>query len=119
MPVGYFRKFTLAALVLAASLIMEVGSASGEPNKVEKAAAAKVSIHEAIKIASEKVLGTVIGVELEQKHERLIWEVEIVTSEKAIMKIHIDAEIGGVIAVKEEKAKAKNVKRDGNHHTQQ
>jgi uncharacterized membrane protein YkoI len=47
---------------------------------------------------------------LEQKHDKLIWEVEVVTPEKKVMEIHIDAETGMVIDVEEEKSKAKKGK---------
>lgn len=104
-------KFTLAALVLTAGFMMEAGSAFGEPNKVEKAAAAKVSIDEAITTARENVSGTVIEAELEQKHDRLIWEVEVLTPEKQVMEIHIDAQTGTVIGVEEEKVKSKRIRR--------
>jgi len=110
---------TLAALVWAAGTLIVTDSAFGEANKVEKAAKAKISINEAITTAAEKVSGTVIEVELEQKHDRLIWEVEVVTPEKTIMEVHIDAETGNVIEVEEEKTKAKKVKRNKAHHKQQ
>lgn len=100
-------RFTLAALVLTAGFMMEAGLAFGEPNKVEKAAAAKVSIDEAVTTAREKVPGTVIDAKLEQKHDRLIWEVEVVTAGKIVMEVHINAETGAVIDVEEEKAKPK------------
>ncbi|MBH0203558.1 MAG: hypothetical protein HP496_14985, partial [Nitrospira sp.] len=104
-------RFTLAALVLTARFMMETGSAFGEPNKVEKAAAAKVSIDEAIATARENVPGTVIDVELEQKHDRLIWGIEVVTPEKQVKKIHIDAQMRSVIDVEEEKMKSKRIHR--------
>lgn len=71
---------------------------------VEMAAAAKVTIHEALKTASGKVSGKVIEAELEKKHDKLIWEVEIVTADKKLMEVHIDAETGSVIDVEEEKS---------------
>ena len=71
---------------------------------VEMATAAKVTIEQAIKTASQKVLGKVIEAELEKKHNKLIWEVEIVTAEKKLMEVHIDAQTGSVIDVEEEKS---------------
>ena len=103
--------FTLATLALTAGLLMEASPAFGESNKVEKAAAAKVSIDEAVTTARERVSGMVIEAELEQKHERLIWEVEVVTPDKKIMEIHIDAKTGAVIDVEEEKTKSGRLKR--------
>lgn len=69
------------------------------------AAAAKVTIDEAVKTALEKVSGKVIEAELEHKHNKLVWEVEVVTAENKVMEVHIDAESGAVIDVEEEKAK--------------
>lgn len=69
---------------------------------VEMAATAKVTIEQAIKTASEKVAGKVVEAELEKKHDKLVWEVEVVTEENKVMEIHIDAESGAVLAVEEE-----------------
>jgi uncharacterized membrane protein YkoI len=112
MAQGVFGELVLVVLVSVAGTMMVAESALGERNKVEKAAAVRISIEEAIKTASEKVSGTVIEAELEQRHDRLIWEVEVVTSEKKVMEVHIDAETGTVIDVEEEKLKAKK----GNRH---
>ena len=70
---------------------------------VEMAAKAKVTIDQAIKTASEKVPGKIVEAELEKKHDRLVWEVEVVTAENKLMEVHIDAESGDVIDVEEEK----------------
>ena len=70
---------------------------------VEMAAAAKVTIDQAIKTASEKVPGKVVEAELEKKHDTVVWEVEVVTAENKVMEVHIDAESGAVIDVEEEK----------------
>ena len=70
---------------------------------VEMAVAAKVTIYQAIKTASEKVAGKVVEAELEMKHDKVIWEVEVVTAENKVMGVHIDAESGAVIDVEEEK----------------
>jgi len=78
---------------------------------VEMAAAAKVTIDQAIKTASEKVPGKVVEAELEKKHDTLVWEVEVVTAENKVMEVHIDAESGAVIAVEEEKPE-KDMKRE-------
>jgi uncharacterized membrane protein YkoI len=67
MAQGFSGKLVLGVLVLVAGTMMAAESALGERNKVEKAAAVRISIDEAIKTASEKVSGTVIEAELEQK----------------------------------------------------
>ena len=70
---------------------------------IEMAVAAKVTIGQAIKTASEKVPGKVVEAELEKKHDTLVWEVEVVTAENKVMEVHIDAVSGVVIDVEEEK----------------
>jgi len=85
---------------------------------VEMAAMAKVTIEQAIKTASEKVAGKVVEAELEKKHDKLIWEVEVVTMENKVMEVHIDAESGEVIDVEEEKPE-KDMKHERKHERKQ
>ena len=110
------RIHVLALLLLAAGSLTAVGAAYGgekgekkgeTKGKAEMAAAAKVTIDQAIKTASDKVAGKVIEAELEKKHNKLVWEVEVVTSDNKVMEVHIDAETGTVIDVEGEKAEAK------------
>jgi uncharacterized membrane protein YkoI len=72
------------------------------------AAAAKVTIDEAIKTASDKIAGQIIEAELERKHDKVIWEVEVVTAENKVMEVHIDAQSGAVIDVEEHNDKNKS-----------
>jgi len=104
--------FALAMLLSAPGILAVADSALGEEhNKLEMAAAAKITINEAIKTASEKVAGKIIEAELERKHDKLVWEVEVLTAENKVMEVHIDAETGAVIDVEEEKAKSGRLKR--------
>ena len=100
--------FALAMLLAVGSLAVD-GTAYADDKekkgKAEMAAAAKVTIEQAIKTASEKVPGKVIEAELEKKHNKLVWEVEVVTAENKVMEVHIDADTGAVIDVEEEKVK--------------
>lgn len=102
--------FVLAMLLAAGTLALG-GTAYGDEKekngKREMAAAAKVTIDQAIKTASEKVPGKIIEAELEKKHNKLVWEVEVITEENKVMEVHIDADSGAVIDVEEEKAKPK------------
>jgi uncharacterized membrane protein YkoI len=97
--------------VCALAILLVAGAAYGDDNgkngKAEMAAIAKVTIDQAIKTASEKVSGKVIEAELEQKHNKLVWEVEVVTADKKVMEVHIDADTGAVIDMEEEKAEPK------------
>lgn len=106
------RQQSLAlALLWAVGILTIVGPTyandMGKKSKTEMAAAAKVTIEQAIKTASDKVAGTVIEAELETKHNKLVWEVEVITAEHKAMEVHIDADTGDVIDVEEEKAKVK------------
>jgi uncharacterized membrane protein YkoI len=68
----------------------------------------KVTIDQAIKTASEKVPGTVVEAELEKKHGKTVWEVEVLGADGNATEVHIDAVTGAVIdteAKKDEKKK--------------
>ena len=64
---------------------------------VEMSKTAKVTVEQAIKTATEKVAGKVIEAELERKHDRAVWEVEIVGADDKVTEVHIDADTGDVI----------------------
>ena len=102
----------MVALAIGAMVVLNGPAWSDEKGKgkkdesketVEIAATAKVTIDQAIKTASEKVAGKVVEAELEMKHDKIIWEVEVVTAENKVMEVHIDAESGAVTDVEEEK----------------
>ena len=77
---------------------------------VEMSKTAKVTADQAIKTASEKVQGKVIEAELERKHDKAVWEVEIVGSDDKVMEVHVDADSGAVIDVEEKGAEKKKGK---------
>jgi len=104
----------MMAVAIGAMLVLNSPAWSDQKGKgkkdesketVEMAAKAKVTIDEAIKIASEKVPGKVVEAELEKKHDTLVWEVEVVTAENEVLEVHIDAESGAVIDGEDEKSK--------------
>lgn len=108
----YSLMMGLTVVVLAAGTMTVADSAFGEQeSKVEMAAAAKITIDEAIKTASEKVSGKVIEAELDRKHGKLFWEVKVVTAEHEVLEVYIDAETGSFIDIEEEKAKSGRLKR--------
>jgi len=94
------------AILLTAGIVTGGGLAyadgKGKDDKAQMAAEAKVTIEQAIKTATDKVSGKVVEAELEKKHNKLTWEVEVVTAENKIMEVHIDASTGAVINVEEE-----------------
>jgi uncharacterized membrane protein YkoI len=103
-------------LVLGGTALAEKKGEKGEKhkNKVEMAETAKVTIDQAVKTASEKVPGKIIEAELEKKHDKTVWEVEILTDDKTMKEVHIDADSGAVIDV-EDKGKDKEHKGGGKH----
>lgn len=77
---------------------------------VEMSKTAKVTVEQAIKTASEKVAGKVIEAELERKHDKAVWEVEIVGADDKVTEVHIDADSGAVIDTEEKGAEKKEHK---------
>ncbi len=107
------KKLEITALVFAvlvgASLIAtgpawsdKKGKHEEEGNVAEMAKEAKVTVEQAIKTATEKVQGTVVEAELEKKHDKTIWEVEVVGADGKTSEVHIDAITGAVIDVENE-----------------
>lgn len=95
-------------------LVFALGSGSGawaddKDSKItDLVKDAKVTIDQAIKTASEKVPGTVVEAELEKKHGKTVWEVEVLGADGNVTEVHIDAATGAVIdteAKKDEKKK--------------
>ena len=58
---------------------------------------AQVTIDQAIKTATEKSPGTIVEAELEKKHGKTVWEVEVVGADGNVTEVHIDAASGEVI----------------------
>ena len=93
-------------------LLFTLGSSAWADDKEGKVTdlvkEAKVTIDQAIKTASEAVPGTVVEVELEKKHGKTVWEVEVLGTDGNVTEVHIDAATGAVIdkeAKKDEKKK--------------
>ncbi|MBX3235440.1 MAG: PepSY domain-containing protein [Nitrospiraceae bacterium] len=68
-----------------------------ECNVAELIKDAKVTIDQAIKTAIEKVPGTAVEAEIEKKHDKTVWEVEILGADGKMTEVHIDAATGDVI----------------------
>jgi len=77
----------------------------------EMAKEAKVTVDQAIKTATEKVQGTVVEAELEKKHDKTIWEVEILGADGKTSEVHIDAMTGAVIDVEDKEHDKKGEKK--------
>ena len=80
----------------ASVLLFSVPSWSDEDEgkAADMVKAAKVTIDQAIKTASEKVPGTVIEAELEKKHDKIVWEVEVVAADGKVSEFIEKPQIG-------------------------
>ena len=112
------KSFTLI-LVLAVGTVLALGSPAWSDKKKDKeddiAALAKeatVTIEQAVKTAVEKVPGTVVEAELEKKHDKTVWEVEVLGADGKVTEVHIDAASGAVIDT-EAKDKKDEKKKEG------
>ena len=87
--------------ILAVGILVLSGTAARSDDKEGKAADlvkdARITIEQAIKIAVDKVPGTAVEAELEKKHDKTVWEVEIVGADGNVTEVHIDAANGAVI----------------------
>ena len=70
-----------------------------------------MTAEQAIKTAMEKVPGTVVEAELEKKHGKTVWEVEILGADGKVTEVHIDAADGTVIDTEAKKEKHEDKKR--------
>lgn len=61
-----------------------------------------IGIDQAMSIAMQEVPGTVTEAELEKEQQKLVWEIEIVTAEKQIFEVEVDAQTGAVLDVEED-----------------
>src|SRR5512146_3056495 len=98
----------IGAMVVVGGMVWsaEKDKYKGEDTKqvVAMATAAKITIDQAIKTALENFPGKVIEAELEQKHDKTVWEVEVLTAEQVIKVVHVDAESGSVVTTEEKAA---------------
>ena len=108
------RRIVLLVTLIGSALVLNVpawsdekGHEEDESKVADLAKTAKVTIQDAIKTASDKIAGTVVEAELERKHGKIIWEVEIMRADGKVTEVHIDAASGAVIDTEEKKSKEK------------
>jgi uncharacterized membrane protein YkoI len=108
------RPLALTGL-LAISLIVGVSTVAMSDEKEGKITDlvkdAKVTAEQAIKTAMEKVPGTVVEAELEKKHGKTVWEVEVLGADGKVTEVHIDAAEGTVIDTEAKKEKHEDKKK--------
>lgn len=106
-------RLALPALVVGALCFMSTPAWSDKGHKgkekegdvAELVKEATITIDQAIKTASEKVPGTVVEAELEKKHGKTVWEVEVLGADGKVTEVHIDAAAGDVIDTKAKQEK--------------
>lgn len=110
-------KFLILSLAFAAGTVLVLGTPAWSDKKKDQdgdiatmAKEAAVTIEQAIKTAVEKIPGTVVEAELEKKHGKTVWEVEVLGADGTVTEVHIDAATGNVI---DTEAKDKKDKKDG------
>lgn len=57
----------------------------------------KISAQKAMDLALAKIKGTVSKVEFEEKNSKSIWEVEVVTNDKNVFDLEVDANTGEIL----------------------
>lgn len=112
-------KFLSLMLTLTVGTILALSSPAWSDKKKDEegdiatlAKDATVTIEQAIKTAVEQVPGTVVEAELEKKHGKTVWEVEVLGADGKITEVHIDAAAGTVIDT-EAKGKKDEHKKNG------
>jgi len=71
-------------------------------------ALAKLTFDQAVQKALEAVQGQVLKTELEDENGFLVYGVEVVTADKAIMDVKVDAGSGKILAMDRDRADEKN-----------
>ena len=104
----------LLAMCLVVGSSTVVWSDDKEGNIADLVKDAKVTAEQAIKTAMEKVPGTVVEAELEKKHGKTVWEVEILGADGKVTEVHIDAATGRSSTRKRKKKNTKTKRRKSN-----
>jgi uncharacterized membrane protein YkoI len=101
----------LLGICLIVGLGTNAWSDDKEGNIADLVKEAKVTADQAIKTAMDKVPGTVVEAELEKKHGKTVWEVEIFGADGKVTEVHIDAATGMVIDTEAKKEKHEDHKK--------
>ena len=120
------RNFMIWRAVLIAGMVIGVAGIVGEmvwsaekgKSKEEEArqviamaTSAKIGLEEAMKVALESVSGQVIEAGLEKNGDKIAWNVEILTTQEAIMMVYVDV-VSGSVLLTEEKVAGKTAVQD-------
>lgn len=96
---------TAAASLLLAGTVTMANAQEKKPNS-RLAKQAKITMEQARKTASAKVVGKIEEGELEKEHGKLIYSFDIRNEKGTISEVQVDAKTGKIVSVEEENAKA-------------
>ena len=117
------KSFTIWRAILVAGTVVGLAGIVGEMvwsadkeklNGVEviaMAASTKITIGEAAEMALGSIGGQVIQADLEKRGDKTVWNIEILTTEEAIMAVYVDA-VSGAVMLTEEKVAGKRPVQD-------
>lgn len=112
-----WRTILIVGMVIGlAGIIGEMiwNAGNGQLKRVDllvMASSTKITIDEAVEKALESIVGQVIVAELEKREGKTIWNVEILTTEEAIIAVSVDA-VSGAVLMSEEKTVGKRPVQD-------
>lgn len=110
------KSFTIWRAILIAGMVIGLAGIVGEmvwsADKgklngvavIAMATSAKITIVEAVETVLGNVAGQIIKAELEERGDKTVWNVEILTAKEAIMTVYVDAVSGSVILTEEKVA---------------
>lgn len=110
---------TLGIAIIMAGLLLVAAPAAWsddkekEANVADLAKQAKVSVEDAIKTATSNVKGQVVEAELEKKHDKTVWEVEVLGEDGKVKEVHVDAITGQIIDTEDKKMEKHEGKKKG------
>jgi len=98
------KKFITAMVIVGILAGTEyiVQAKFSESDNAEAVMQAKVSMINAIEIALLQVPGNAIGAEFESDDGKILWEIEILATNKKVYELEIDATSGKVVNQKED-----------------
>ncbi|MEK6786521.1 MAG: PepSY domain-containing protein [Nitrospirota bacterium] len=118
------KNFMIWRAILIAGMVIGVAGIVGEmvwsaekgKSKEEEArqviamaTSAKIGLEGAMQAALESVAGQVVEARLEKNGDKIAWNVEILTTDEAIMTVSVDAVSGSVMMTKEKVAGKKPI----------
>ena len=107
-----WRAILIAVMVIGlAGIVGEMvwSADKGKLNGVEviaMATSAKITIEGAVETTLGSIAGQVIEAKLEKRGDKTVWNVEVMTTEEAIVTAYVDA-VSGVVMLTEEKVAGK------------